>query len=83
LQKNAVVSAQVDPSHKLEKPGWWGLTAGHQDRNDRETAISCLSDKSEFALVLLSVANPVASNKDGNGIGAADCVFERWDPWKT
>jgi hypothetical protein len=32
---------------------------------------------------LLRVTDPVASNKDGDGIRAADCVFQRRDPTKT
>jgi hypothetical protein len=32
---------------------------------------------------LLGVTDPVASYKDGDGIGAADCVFERRNPAKT
>jgi hypothetical protein len=32
---------------------------------------------------LLGVADPVASDKDGNGVGATDCVFKRRDPTET
>jgi hypothetical protein len=54
---------KVDPGEHLEKiEGEIGRCAGEDHRYDRECRIAALADKSEFALVLLGVAEPARAN---------------------
>ena len=45
-----------------------------------KAGVAGLSNERELPLILLGVADPVLADKNGDGLGAADCLFQRRDP---
>ena len=72
---------EVDPGEDPEKiERRIGRRFGQDHRHDREGRIAGLTDKGEFAFVLLGVAEPARPDQHDHRLGCADGLFQRREP---